>query len=236
MHNALLVVALTFAAGAAMPLGGLIARFEHIGPAWLEKEFRHAVLAFGGGALLSAVALVLVPEGTKLHPPLMVALLLGSGGIAFMLLDRFLDARKSPAAQLAAMLSDFVPEAMALGAAFATDGDAGLLLALLIGIQNLPEGFNAYREMTAKPQQSGRRVLVAFACLSLLGPVAGLTGLFVLSAYPAFVAGVMLFAAGGILYVTFQDVAPQAKLERHWAPPLGAVAGFSLGVIGQMLI
>ncbi len=219
-----------------MPLGALIARFEHIRPAWLELEFRHAVLAFGGGALLSAVALVLIPEGTKLHPPIMVALLVGSGGVAFMFLDRFLAARKSPAAQLAAMLSDFIPEAIALGAAFATEGNAGFLLALLIGIQNLPEGFNAYREMTASAPKTGRRVIVAFACLSLLGPVAGLTGLFVLSAYPGVVAGMMLFAAGGILYVTFQDVAPQAKLEQHWAPPLGAVAGFLLGVIGQMLI
>ena len=46
----------------------------------------------------------------------------------------------------------------------------------------------------------------------------------------------MLFAAGGILYVVFQDIAPQAKLERHWSPPLGAVAGFLLGLIGQLLV
>ncbi|MEZ6108446.1 MAG: hypothetical protein R3B96_20695 [Pirellulaceae bacterium] len=49
-------------------------------------------------------------------------------------------------------------------------------------------------------------------------------------------AAVMLFAAGGILYLVFQDIAPQARLKRHWSPPLGAVAGFLLGVIGQMLL
>lgn len=42
--------------------------------------------------------------------------------------------------------------------------------------------------------------------------------------------------AGGILYLLFQDIAPQAKLHRAWAPPLGATARFLLGLIGQMLI
>lgn len=46
----------------------------------------------------------------------------------------------------------------------------------------------------------------------------------------------MLSAAGEILYLTFQDLAPQAKLDRHWAPPLGAVAGFLLGLIGDQLL
>ena len=45
----------------------------------------------------------------------------------------------------------------------------------------------------------------------------------------------MLFASGGILYSVFQDIAPQVPLQRHWAPPLGAVAGFLLGMIGQLL-
>jgi hypothetical protein len=31
--------------------------------------------------------------------------------------------------------------------------------------------------------------------------------------------GIMLFAAGGTLYLVFQDSAPQARMRRHWAPP-----------------
>ena len=50
-------------AGAAIPLGGLAARFEKIRPYWLENEFRHSVIAFGGGALLAAVILGVVPSG-----------------------------------------------------------------------------------------------------------------------------------------------------------------------------
>jgi ZIP family zinc transporter len=53
--------------------------------------------------------------------------------------------------------------------------------------------------------------------------------------HPALLGGLMVFCAGGILYLIFQDVAPQAKLERHWTPSLGAVGGFLLGLIGYMI-
>ena len=71
--------------------------------------------------------------------------------------------------------------------------------------------------------------------LALLGPVCGVIGWFWLAGADAVLGSIMLFAAGGILYLTFQDVAPQARLERHWAPPLGAVLGFALAVVGELL-
>jgi len=230
------ICCLTLMAGAAMPVGALFASVERIHPAWLETEFRHSVIAFGGGALFSAIALVLVPEGVHGLPTWAVACCFASGGLAFLGLDVWLDAIKSPAAQLAAMLSDFVPEALALGAAFATGGSTGPLLAALIALQNLPEGFNAYREMASCGATHCRRLLVSFSALALLGPVAGLAGYFWLAAFPRIVSGIMLFAAGGILYLIFQDIAPGARLERRWAPPLGAVAGFLLGLIGKLKI
>ena len=58
----------------------------------------------------------------------------------------------------------------------------------------------------------------------------------VLAGRPAVLAHLMMFCGGGILYLTFQDIAPQAKLERTWGPALGAVGGFLLGLLGQMLL
>ncbi len=46
----------------------------------------------------------------------------------------------------------------------------------------------------------------------------------------------MSFASGGILYLIFQDIAPQIRMERHWTPPLGAVLGFAIGMVGHQLI
>jgi len=236
MPDWLVIVLLTLAAGGAMPLGAWLASIERIRPDWLETEFRHSVIAFGGGALFSAIALVLVPEGITNLPLGTVSVCFAAGGLAFMALDVWLDAIKSPAGQLAAMLSDFIPEALALGATFAIGGSTAPLLAGLIALQNLPEGFNAFRELRGTGSLRAGAIISAFCAMALLGPIAGLTGYFVLSDFPRVVSGIMLFAAGGILYLIFQDIAPQAKLRRHWAPPLGAVAGFLLGLVGKMAI
>ena len=225
----------TTLAGACIPVGAGLAHIEHIRPRWLEEELRHFVIAFGGGVLVGAVALVLVPEGIQRLPsPLVAVVLLLAGGMAFMALDRIQAKRHQPAPQFSAMAADFVPESLALGGMFAANAEGALLLALLIGLQNLPEGFNAWREL-ATGQFSRSRALGLMALLALLGPVCGAIGWFWLADQDALLGSIMLFAAGGILYLTFQDIAPQARLERHWAPPLGAVLGFALALVGEML-
>ncbi len=225
----------TTLAGACIPLGAGLAHIEHIRPRWLEEELRHFVIAFGGGVLVGAVALVLVPEGiARLPQPLAAILLLLAGGAAFMVLDRIQAQRHQPAPQFNAMAADFLPESLALGGMFAANAEGAALLALLIGLQNLPEGFNAWRELGAG-RFSRARALSLMAVLALLGPVCGAAGWFWLADQDAVLGSIMLFASGGILYLTFQDIAPQARLERHWGPPLGAVFGFALALTGEML-
>jgi ZIP family zinc transporter len=236
MEQLITVLIFTTLAGAAIPIGGVIARFEKLQPRWLEQEFRHAVLAFGGGVLLAAVALILVPEGARRLDPWMAAGSFVVGGTVFMLLDRALANHGTPASNLMAALLDFAPESIALGALIASDPSLGVVLALFIGLQNLPEGFNAYREMIDQSHMGISGVLWILSAATLVGPVCGLLGFLLLSNAPATTGIVMMFAAGGILYLVFQDIAPQAKLSRHWAPPLGAVLGFALGLVGELML
>lgn len=42
-----------------------------------------------------------------------------------------------------------------------------------------------------------------------------------------------MFCAGGIFYLVFRDIAPEARVEKQWSPSLGAVFGFLLGIIGH---
>jgi ZIP family zinc transporter len=223
----------TALAGACIPLGAGFGRIGHLRPQWLEEEFRHFVIAFGGGVLIGAVALVLVPEGVALvpHPAAATGLLLAGGG-AFMALDRAQAKRRRAAPQFIAMAADFLPESLALGGMFAANAKGAVLLALLIGLQNLPEGFNAWRELSGhiRPGVALRRMLL----LALLGPVCATVGWFWLADQDAILGSIMLFAAGGILYLTFQDIAPQSRLERHWTPPLGAVLGFALALVSEL--
>lgn len=233
--NIFYVLAIALIAGMAMPTGAILAKVDKLQPQWLEQEVRHGVLALGAGALISAVALVLVPEGISYHGvPSATACFLG-GALSFMALDRYLAAHESSASQLAAMLADFIPESIALGTAAAMGGST-LLIGVLIMVQNLPEGFNAYREMqSAEGERRPDKLVLKFATMALLGPLMAIVGFYVLSAYPGVVGGIMLFAAGGVLYSVFQDIAPQIKMENSWLPPLGAVLGFLIGMIGYML-
>jgi ZIP family zinc transporter len=226
----------TTLAGACIPAGGLVARFEHIRPMWLEEEFRHSIIAFGGGVLVSAVVLILIPEGTRLIPSAWGAsLMLLLGGVTFFISERIMGLRRRETPQFLAMLLDFIPESLAVGGMFATGAASAPILAMLIGLQNLPEGFNAYRELKALPRAGPRKPLGLMCALVPLGPLIGALGWFYAADRPVFLGAVMLFASGGILYLLFQDIAPQSRLERHWAPALGAVAGFGVGMLGQLL-
>ncbi|MCB0406366.1 MAG: hypothetical protein KDD51_16410 [Bdellovibrionales bacterium] len=69
------VLLCSWAAGLAVPLGGVLASREKFSPSWLEDELRHSVIAFGGGLLLAAVALVLVPALKKKQAPALGAVL-----------------------------------------------------------------------------------------------------------------------------------------------------------------
>ncbi len=230
------VLLLSILAGSTMPLGAAAARWLHLHPRWLESELRHGVVAFGGGVLIAAVALVLIPEGISRLSPLAVSLSFSAGGLFFFFVDRAISRSGLKVSQLLAMLLDFIPESVALGAMLATGGAGGLVLALLIALQNFPEGYNAYLEFRAAGRLQPNIILSAFAALVLLGPAAATFGYVFLFEAHAALGSIMCFAAAGILYLTFQDIAPQSHTRNRWAPALGAVGGFLTGLLGQMIL
>lgn len=220
-------------AGAGIPLGGLLGRIEDLLPGWLEGEVRHSVLAFGAGLLVAAAALVLVPEGDRRLDAPAAAAALFAGGVCFAVLDMRLSRSGATLAMLLAMLLDFVPEALAMGALFRTGETVGPLLAVLIFAQNVPEAFNAQRELRHRGL-GGRREFAVLVGLALLGPLAAFAGA-VLLHDPVPLGATMLFAAGGILYLLFQDIAPQVPLAARWGPPLSALAGFLVADLARRL-
>ncbi|SEW01885.1 zinc transporter, ZIP family [Aliiroseovarius sediminilitoris] len=222
-------------AGAAIPLGAWLARFDRILPGPLRNEANHWIMAFGAGALLSAVALVLIPEGIDRVPGLLALLPLLAGAIAALVSDIAMAHRGGSKAQFMAMLMDFIPEAIAMGAILTADPGLAVLLAILIGAQNLPEGFNADRELAASSKTPRSKRLLLFLALVPAGPLAAVLGITMFSGWPELLGVLMLFSAGGILYLMFQDIAPQVPVERHWSPPLGAIMGFAFGLGGHIL-
>lgn len=235
MSELVTIIVASWLAGVTAFVGGIIARFEGSTETVLKREIIHGVVAFGGGILVAAVAFALAPEGIANLSPPALAITFCLGGVAFCMLDVELSRRGGSKAQFMAMLMDFLPEAISMGAVFVHDHRLGILLAVFIGAQNLPEGFNAFREIVksgAKP----RGALTALLAITPLGPIAACIGYFFLQDHVKLTAGIMSFAAGGILYLIFQDIAPQSKMRRHWTPPLGAVLGFIVGMIGKQML
>lgn len=229
------VLWLTLAAGAAIPAGGLLAHSEHLKRSHLRADLLLGIVAFGGGALMAAAVLVLIPDGLARAPAWVTMPAFVAGSAAFLVASLWLARTGTEAGQLMAMVLDYLPESLALGAALALGHEQGVLLAILIGAQNLPEGFNSYRDLCGSGW-SRALVLGVLGGLVAVGPAAGLLGFFVLDRQPVLLAGIVMFAAGGILSLVFHDIAPQAHRSGHVAPAAGFTVGFCVGLFGLVLL
>jgi len=231
-----LTVALySFTSGITILIGAFLSRLDRFPDNKYKERILHSIIAFGGGVLVAAVAFVLTPHGIELLSVPYLSIVFLSGAIVFFVIDRKLGQTGTTVAQLMAMLMDFIPEAIALGAVFAHDRKLGLLLAIFIGLQNLPEGFNSYKELVSNGFSPNKSLLILLP-LSLTGVLASCTGYIFLHDYPTTIAALMLFAGGGIIYLTFQDIAPLSRMEGHWSPALGASFGFLVGMLGNKLV
>lgn len=229
------IIRYSLLAGITIFLGGLFARlFEMCCRHTIELYIIHWTVAFGGGILVAAVAFVLVPKGIEIFSIPSFSIIFLSGALLFFFLDKIIENNGGILSQTMAMLMDFIPEAIALGAMFVHNHNLGILLAFFIGLQNFPESFNAYFDLR-KSNHSPKNILTLFFMLSFLGVVSAVIGNYLLIEHVKITNGIMLFSGGGILYLIFQDIAPLSKIKNHWEPALGAIFGFLIGMIGTKI-
>jgi len=234
MSDAIVILIYSSMAGLPVIIGGLISYAVQAKKLKIKDELNHWIIAFGGGALLSAISFALIPQAVSDLNYIELILIFLGGTFSFMIIDIIISKSKGSIAQVMSMMMDFIPEALALGASFAHSHNFGLLLAIFIGLQNLPEGFNSYIEL--KNKMSGRSTLLLMLCLSFTGIAAAFLGKFFLADNPKLIDTILLYAGGGILYLIFQDIAPLSKKRNDWIPATGASFGFLLGMIGEKLL
>ena len=224
-------------AGITILIGGLLANYfnHHIKESPVKYEITHTLMSFGAGIILAAVALVLIPYGMEQLNLWSIVFFFVAGAISFLFLDQYLERRGGNTATLLAMMMDFVPESIAMGAVFATNTSMATLLAIIIGLQNLPEAFNAFRDLVLSGMTI-KKTLISFAILSFFGIPGALLGHYVLSNDAIITAQLMTFASGGILYLLIQDIIPASKLKNNYITALGATLGFLVGIIGSKIV
>ena len=186
--------------------------------------------AFGAGILIAAAVFEMVIEAEKNIGITLTLIAFLAGAALFTIADMIAEKKGGGAGILLGIGLDIIPESLAIGAAIAS-GPA-LALALLIGIQNIPEGIASYKEMmTGKTAFSNnpKKALAAVGVVSVIPIFLGLAGLFYLTGMKDTIAIIFALSAGGIFYMLYYDMIPKAHKERKWLPTFGAVLGFIIG-------
>jgi ZIP family zinc transporter len=219
------VIAITAFAGGTSFLG------VYIGKRMRFTEYHLLTLtAFGAGILIAAAVFEMVIEAEKNIGITLTLIAFLAGAALFTIADMIAEKKGGGAGILLGIGLDIIPESLAIGAAIAS-GPA-LALALLIGIQNIPEGIASYKEMmTGKTAFSNnpKKALAAAGVVSIIPVFLGLVGLFYLTGMKETIAIIFALSAGGIFYMLYYDMIPKAHKERKWLPTFGAVLGFIIG-------
>ena len=142
------------------------------------------------------------------------------------------ETKQRAAMVVAAVTLHNIPEGIAVGLAFALAANAGggalaaaAALALGVGIQNIPEGAAISLPLRQSGMSRGRSFV--FGALSgVVEPLAGAAAVLLTGAMQALLPGMMAFAAGAMLLVTFSEMIPLAGRGRDGAA--AALAGYVL--------
>jgi zinc transporter, ZIP family len=197
------------------------------------------VLAFGAGALISAISFDLAEEGGQVGAPALVAVGLGIGAVTYFSLDRLVAPRgrqgKAPRARqdtgtalaLGAFL-DGIPEQTVLGIGIA--GGQGVSIGLLVAIfvSNLPEAIGSATEMRA----AGRRpaaIRRLWLLVALICTVATVVGYAIADNVSGNLnAAVDGFAAGALLVMLIDSLIPEAVRKGGDISGLVTALGFAV--------
>ncbi len=229
-------------AGSALMIGAAIGWFAN-----LPQRLTAAVLAFGSGVLVSAVAFDLMDEAQARGGFAATALgfLLGAGVFTIgtvALAAKGAKHRKrarsvsmggiaAPVAIALGSFLDSLPESMVIGISLIEGQGVALSIVVAVFLSNLPEGLSSAAGMKA----DGHSPTYVFG---VWGVIAGLCGLSSLLGYavfdgllPAHVALAQAFAAGAIFAMIADTMIPEAFAETHNAAGLIAALGFLLAFV-----
>jgi ZIP family zinc transporter len=199
------------------------------------------VLAFGAGALISAVSFELAAEGIEVAGARPVAIGLAIGALTYFLCDLLIERRGSGgragargagdeagAALALGALLDGIPEQLVLGIGLAAGEGVSIGLLAAIYVSNLPEAIGSARDMRAEGHTRGSvaRLWIGVAVLCTLATGAGYA---LADATTGSVKGAVNgFAAGALVVMLIDSMIPEATEKSGRLAGLAATLGFAL--------
>ena len=194
------------------------------------------VLAFGAGALISAVSFDLAEEGIDVGGGAVAGvrprrrradLLRGRSGGQAPKRRAARSTRPRPSLALGALL-DGIPEQLVLGIGLATGGEIGLGLLAAIFVSNLPEAIGSSTELRAagKGASAVARVWLPVAIVCTLAT--GVGWAIADNVSGEFQAAIDGFAAGALLVMLIDAMIPEATRRAGDVAGLATVLGFAV--------
>ena len=215
-----------------------------------------AITSFGGGLLLAAVALELVPEADERAGAWLTSLGLVAGMLVYVGADAWLSRDDDAAAMrraghaaaagrqmqmpsnraeaargkaiAAGLFVDGVPESIALGLTVA-QGEVGLALLVGVLVGNVVEAYGAAQPIVAGGYSRRFAISLLGAIGIALAAATLLGGTLLSGASPALVGSAQALAAGALLAVITISIVPHAFSEVSRLVATAVVAGFVLG-------
>jgi ZIP family zinc transporter len=210
----------------SLVIGALLACWHR----WSRRQIA-IVLAFGAGALISAVSFELADEAIRLGGLRWTAAGLAAGALTYFLLDGAIERRFPSSAGTALALGAFldgVPEQLVLGIGIASSGSVGLGLVVAIFISNLPEATGSASQML-EHGTSRRRILQLWVGVALFCTLATVVGWAIASSTADELrAAIDGFAAGALLVMLIDSMIPDAHMGAGRVAGLVATLGFAV--------
>ena len=224
-------------ASSSLVIGALLA-FSRRWPA------RHVglVLAFGAGALISAVSFELAAEGIRVGSLGATAVGLGVGALVYFGCDGAIAVRFSagrgragragasdPGAALAlGAFLDGIPEQLVLGIGLAGGKGIGVGLLVAIFVSNLPEAIGSASEMRGSGTER-RTILLLWSAVAAICALASGVGYAMADVTSGELqAGIDGFAAGALLVMLIDSMIPEATRESGRVAGLVTTLGFAV--------
>ncbi len=171
------------------------------------------VLAFGAGALISAVSFELAEDGAEVGGGLAVGIGLAVGALTYFGLDSLIEGRggSDPASALAlGAFLDGVPEQLVLGLGIAVGGEVGVGLIVAIFVSNLPEAIGSASKMRAR--RDGATIMRLWVAVAVVCALSTLVGYALADNVSGELqGGVNGFAAGALLVMLTDSMIPEAR-------------------------
>jgi zinc transporter, ZIP family len=200
------------------------------------------VLAFGAGALISAISFELAEHGARTGSAGSVAIGLAVGAVTYFVADRQIARRsrtgtgkagrrsgENPGLGLAlGSFLDGVPEQFVLGVGLVNGQGVSVALLVAIFVSNLPEGIGAAADIrdAGKPRTKITRLFLAIGFVCALATVLGYA---IADSISGELQGAVNgFAAGALLVMLIDSMIPDASGKAGRTAGLASVVGFAL--------